>query len=33
MREDFKLFILWVEAYSEPCQASKIECFVKIVNG
>ena len=21
------------EAYSEPCQTSKIKCFVKIVNG
>ena len=23
----------WQEAYSKPCQTSKVECFAKIVNG
>ena len=24
---------LWTEAYSEPCQTSKMEHFAKIING
>ena len=23
---------MWPDAYSEPCQASKIECFAEILN-
>ena len=28
----FQNFLSKMEAYSEPCQTSKMECFVKIIN-